>query len=48
MKSAELTSKKQWKWCQVDLAAGESVQFDFQQILASYGDAAGKMKWALK
>ena len=50
IKSAKLdldTGVFQWRWCQVDLAAGESVQFDFQQLVASYGAAASIMKWAL-
>lgn len=50
VKSARLntdTGKFQWRWCKVDLAAGESVEFDFQQILASYGSSASIMRWEL-
>jgi len=50
VKSARLdqkTGKYQWRWCKVDLAAGESIDFDFQQILASYGPAASIMRWEL-
>ena len=50
VKSARLnadTGKYQWRWCKVDLAAGESIDFDFQQILASYGSSASIMRWEL-
>ncbi len=51
IKSASLTSdtgKKQWRWCKLILNAGESYEFDFQQILASYGESASMMKWSLE
>ena len=41
------TGKFQWRWCKVDLAAGEPIEFDFQQILASYGSSASIMRWEL-
>lgn len=51
IKSARLnrdTGKRQWKWCKVELNPEQSEEFDFQQIVASYGDAASVMKWELE
>lgn len=50
VKSATLngdTGKFQWRWCRVDLDAGEDIEFDFQQVLASYGASASIMRWEL-
>lgn len=45
--SVVLNNNHTWQWCRIDLAAGSSISFDYQTILASYGAAATYHEFSL-